>query len=126
MSQRKLSRNAIIHINPSQSLRTLLDVKLRLSQVKGVDARRMADDISALNTLGNMHKLPGEKTPDLALARMEADSRLVTKYFGRLPAALMGLKKSSFNNLKSRVRHAVRITGAGPRVANRSRPLSPL
>ncbi|MBX9685035.1 MAG: tyrosine-type recombinase/integrase [Hyphomicrobium sp.] len=126
MSQRKLSRDAIVHPDPSQTVRTLLDVKLKLQRVTDVPARRIADDISALNTLGNMHKLPGEKTPDLALARMEADPRLITKYFGRKPAALMGMQKGSLNNLTCRVRHAMRKTGAGPRIANRGRPLSPL
>jgi integrase len=57
---------------------------------------------------------------------MDADPRLITKYFAREPAALMGLSRASRNNIKSRVRRALRLTGAGPRIANRSRPLSSL
>lgn len=126
MSRRRLSRDSIIHSIPSENARSLLDVKKMLPHLKDIPARRIADDISALNTLGNMHKLPGEKSPDQALARMEADPRIITKYFAREPAALMGLSRASRNNIRSRVRHALRKTGAGPRVANRTRPLSSL
>lgn len=123
MSITRTSRNAIVHGSP---LRTLADVKNALQGIPSLTPRQRADLVSALNTLGWVRRLPGEIDGNAALARMEADPRLLTKYFARADAARFELKRASWNNLKFRIRQAVRITGGGPRVANRSRPLSPL
>jgi len=72
-----------------------------------------------------MFRLPGEKPKDvdLALARMEADPRLVTKFLDRQKAARQGLKGGSWTNIQYRVKKAMRLTGAGPRVGIKGRPI---
>ena len=73
-----------------------------------------------------MNRMPGEKPEDvdLALARMEADPRIVTKYLDRIKAAKAKLKGGSWNNVTSRVRKAMQLTGAGPRIGNKGRPIA--
>jgi integrase len=126
MSDRKLSRAPIVYRNPPSELRSWLDVKRALPKVNGLSKRTCADCVSALNTIGKLHRLPGEKPGDvdLALARMEADPRLVTKYLDRMKCAQKNLRGDSWNNVAYRVRLAMEVTGAGPRIGNRARPLS--
>ncbi len=126
MSDRKVSRAHNIYLNPPTVLRTWLDVKIVLLKIEGLKERDRADLVSALNTVGNMHRLPGEgpKDVDRALARMEADPRLVTRFLDRHKAAKKGLKAGSWTNIAYRVKKAMRLTGAGPRIGIKGRPIA--
>ena len=120
MSDRKVSRAHKVYLHPPVELRTWLDVKRALPNVKGLNRAQCADCISALNTIGNLHRLPGEKPKDvdLALARMEADPRLVTNiWIASRPRGIAQGRR--WNNITSRVRMAMVATGAGPRIGNR-------
>jgi integrase len=126
MSDRKVSRAQYAYPYPTTELRTWLDVKKALPRVSGLNTRKCADYISALNSIGNLNRLPGEtkQDVDLALARMEADPRLVTKYLNRMQAAKNGLKGDSWHNVTSRVRRSMEVTGAGRRIGIRGRPVA--
>jgi hypothetical protein len=124
MSDRRASRGTIVE--PVEAIlvpRNLLQVCDKLKTLV-LPERQRADLISALNTIGHLHKRPGEQQLEPALANLDAAPWRILPYLRSIAYARYGMKKASWNNIVSRVRKALQVTGARVRDGRRQTHLT--
>src|SRR5436190_21837454 len=120
MSERKVSRGTIVR--PEDVLvapRNLLQVREAIKARLDLPARRRADYISALNTVGRLHLRPGEEDVGAALANLDAAPWRIIPHLRGFAHARHGIQRTSWNNVASRVRKAMQEAGARVREARR-------
>jgi integrase len=126
MSERKPSRGVIVQ--PEDVLvapRNLLQVREAIQARLDLPARRRADYISALNTVGRLHLRPGEEDVEPALASLDAAPWRIIPHLRGFAHARHGIQRTSWNNVVSRVRKALQETGARVRDGRRQTHLTP-
>lgn len=110
---------------PDTGPRTLLDVRCAIEHAPQLSTRQRADLISALNTFARLHLRPGENDAAIlpSLARFPSSPLLLNSLLRRPTFARVGMKRSSWTNLRFRIKKCLRI--AGVRVRGGYRVLSP-
>jgi hypothetical protein len=124
MSDRRVSRGTIVE--PVEAIlvpRNLLQVRDKLKTLV-LPERQRADLISALNSIGHLHKRPGEQQLEPALANLDAAPWRILPHLRSFAYARHGMKKASWNNIVSRVRKALQVTGARVRDGRRQTHLT--
>ena len=120
MAERKPSRGVIVHPeNVLVAPRNLLQVREAIKARPDLPARRRADYISALNTVGRLHLRPGEEDVGAALANLDAAPWRIIPHLRGFVHARHGIQRASWNNVVSRVRKALQEAGARVRDGRR-------
>ena len=126
MSERKQSRGVIVQ--PEDILvapRNLLQVRDAIRARLDLPARRRADYISALNTVGRLHLRPGEEDVGTALTNLDAAPWRIIPHLRGFAHARHGIQRTSWNNVVSRVRKVLQEAGARVRDGRRQSHLRP-